>query len=295
MSVTLSSMRSGLTNSIRQAMRHADYFAAGITPSEHSIHAQYKETAALFGIDYANKVRKEVRREESLEDAHLDYDFDNMEIYHQRKYHEDCKSWLDSIDKYELDIQVESCIGKTSYHDGDFKWQADEGRVWRFRDMETKYAMDFSTAEKDLSKEEQGYINGKMVHIKFLWALPEDQRGYYFMNKSLRRFAKILFDDGYDYMEGWCSRMNQLPVRQGRYKNWRAAKVRIKDRNRKLSNNDGIRLLAMYLRAGFIIVGEKKDDNMIAYMSPLLYKYITKDDPDALQDELKYARNFSYV
>ena len=288
-------MRSGLTNSIRQAMRHADYFAAGITPQEHSIHAQYKETAALFGIDYANKVRREVRHEESLENANLSYDFDNMEKYHKRKYHEDCKGWLDNIEELELPLQIESCIGKTRYHDGDFNWQTDEGRVWRFRDMETKYNMDFSTGEKELSKEEQGYINGKMVHIKFLWALPEDQQGYYYMNKSLRRFAKVLFKDGYDYMEGWCSRMNQLPVRQGRYKNWRAAKVRMKDReHRVLSKNDGIRLLAMYLRAGFIIVGEKKDDNMIAYISPLLYKYMTKDNPDALLDELKYARNFSY-
>jgi hypothetical protein len=68
----------------------------------------------------------------------------------------------------------------------------------------------------------------------------------------------------------------------------------MKDRDRKLSNNDGIKLLALYLRCGFFIVGEKKGDKLIAYISPLLYKYMTKEDPDALQDELKYARNFSY-
>ena len=285
---------SGLTSTIRQAMRDVDYYAAGFSPREMRIHQDYKDTAAMFGIDYANKVRKEVRHEESLDNAHLDYPFDGMEIYNKKKYHQDCKAWLDTIEELQLPIQIESCIGKTTYHDGDFKWLSDEGRVWRFRDVETKYAMDFSTGERDTTEAERGHINGKMVHIKFIHALPEDQKGYFYMNKSLRRYAKILFEDGYDYLEGWCARFNQLPVRQGRCKNWRSRKVKMKDRDGNLSKNEGIALLAMYLRAGFIIVGEKKDDHLIAYMSPLVYKYITKDNPDALKDELKYARNFSF-
>jgi hypothetical protein len=275
-------------------MRDVDYYVAGFSPREMRIHQDYKDTATMFGIDYANKVRKEVRHEESLQNARLDYPFDGMEVYHQKKYHEDCKTWLDKIDELQLPIQIESCIGKTTYHDGDFKWMSNEGRVWRFRDKETKYSLDFSPCERDVSDAERGYINGRMIHVKFLWALPEDQGNYYKMNKTLRRCAYILFSDGYDYLEGWASEINQLPVRQGRYKNWRAAKVKMKDRDRKLSNNDGIKLLALYLRCGFFIVGEKKGDKLIAYISPLLYKYMTKEDPDALQDELKYARNFSY-
>ncbi|MAH49128.1 hypothetical protein CMI37_25105 [Candidatus Pacearchaeota archaeon] len=284
----------GLTHSIRQATQYADYFALGLSPNEHRIHKEYKNTAMLFGIDVAQRKRKEARHEESLENANLSYDFDGMEVYNMKSYHADCKKWLDIIEHFDMPIQVESAIGKTTYHDGDFNWKSDEGRVWRFRDLETKYSMDFSTGKRDLTNEEKGHINGNLAHVKFIWALPEDQGNYYRVNKSLRRFSKILFIDGYDYLEGWASRINQMPVRKGRDKNWRARKVKMKDNKGNLSKNNGIALLAMWLRCGFMIVGDKKDDRLIAYISPLLYRYITKDDPHALDDELKYARNKSY-
>ena len=85
-----------------------------------------------------------------------------------------------------------------------------------------------------------------------------------------------------------------MPVRQGRSKNWRARKVKMKDRKGNVSKNDGIALLAMWLRAGFIISGEKKEDFMIAYISPDTYRYLTLEDPNAMTDQFKYARNLPY-
>ena len=284
----------GILDSIRQATRYADYYSMGMTPREFNRHEEYKHTATLFGSKVANSVRKKVRHEESLENAQLDYDFDNMDVYTNRRYHEDCKSWLDIITHFDMPIQIESINGKTRYHDGDFNYSSHESRIWRFRDLETKYNLDFSINEQELEEEQKEHLSGTSIHIKFLYAKVEDQQGYFIMNKSLRRFAKILFIDGYDYLDGWSSRINQLPVREGRDKNWRARRVRLKDNKGNLSKNDGIALLAMWHRAGFIIVGEKQQDHIIAYMSPNMYNYITKDDPTALDDSLKYSRNKSY-
>ena len=284
----------GILDSIRQATRYADYYSMGMTPREFNRHEEYKHTATLFGSKVANSVRKKVRHEESLENAQLDYDFDNMEVYTNRRYHEDCTSWLDIITHIDMPIQIESINGKTRYNDGDFNYSSHESRIWRFRDLETKYNIDFSINEQELEEEQKEHLSGTSIHIKFLYAKVEDQQGYFIMNKSLRRFAKILFIDGYDYLDGWSSRINQLPVREGRDKNWRARRVRLKDNKGNLSKNDGIALLAMWHRAGFIIVGEKQQDHIIAYMSPNMYNYITKDDPTALDDSLKYSRNKSY-
>jgi len=284
----------GLTASIREATRYANCYAMGVTPREYNLYEDYKHTATLFGVDVAQSKRKKRRHEESLQGARLDYDFDNMEIYNNRKYHMDCKPWLDIIEHFKMPIQIESITGKTRYHDGDFNYTTKEGRIWRFRDLETKYSMDFSVTESQLDIDALSYLTGKDIHIKFIWSLPENQKGYFIMNKSLRRFAKILFIDGYDYLSGWAARINQLPVREGRNKNWRARRVRMKDNKGNLSKNDGIALLAMWHRAGFIIVGDKENDHLIAYMSPNMYKYITKDDPTCLDDSLKYARSYSY-
>ena len=284
----------GIADTIKEAQLQAQYYGMGMSRREYNILEEYNYTATLFGTEVAQSKRKEQRKEIAYEDACCEYDFDNMVVYTSRSYHEDCKFWLDIIKHFKMPIQVECADATTNYHDGDYNYTEYKSKVWRFRDLETKYSMDFSTEANVISSEDKEYRSGKTVHVKYIWAIPEDQGNYYKVNKSLRRFAKILFIDKYDYLEGWASRINQMPVRQGRSKNWRARKVRMKDRKGNLSKNDGIALLAMWIRAGFIISGEKKDDFMIAYISPDTYKYLTLEDDTAMDDQFKYARHLPY-
>jgi hypothetical protein len=284
----------GFTDIIKEAQMQAEYSSMGLTAQDFNIYSEYNHDATLFGKEIAQSKRKEKRKVIAYENAHCDYDFYNMEVYSLRKYHEDCKFWLDLIKYFNLPIQMESTDSSTKYHDGDFNYTTYKSKIWRFRDLETKYSMDFSVDIKEIEEDEKKYRSGKSAHVKYIWALPEDQGNYFKVNKSLRRFAKILFIDKYDYLEGWASRINQMPVRQGRNKNWRARKVKMKDNKGNLSKNKGIALLAMWLRAGFIISGTKKDDCMIAYISPNSYKYLTLDDSTSMDDSFKYARNLPY-
>ena len=284
----------GIAETIKEAQLQAQYYSMGMSHQEYNILQEYNHSSILLGTDIAKRKRKEQRAEIAYDDAVCNYDFDNMVVYTSRRYHEDCKIWLDIIKHFNMPIQVECSDATTNYHDGDFNYTEYKSKVWRFRDLETKYSIDFSTESNELTGDEKNYRSGKTIHVKYIWAVPEDQGNYYKVNKSLKRFAKILFIDKYDYLEGWASRINQMPVRQGRTKNWRARKVKMKDRKGNVSKNDGIALLAMWLRAGFIISGEKKEDFMIAYISPDTYRYLTLEDPDAMNDQFKYARNLPY-
>ena len=284
----------GIAETIKEAQLEAQYYSMGMSKQDYNLAEEYNHIATLFGVDVAQSKRKEHRKEKAYEDAVCNYDFDNMVVYNLRKYHEDCKFWLDIIKYFDMPIQVECANATTSYHDGDFNYTEYKSKVWRFRDLETQYSIDFSTEINELTGDDKNYRSGKTIHVKYIWAKPEDQGNYYKVNKSLKRFAKILFIDKYDYLEGWASRINQMPVRQGRNKNWRARKVKMKDRKGNVSKNDGIALLAMWLRAGFIISGEKKEDFMIAYISPDTYRYLTLEDPNAMNDQFKYARNLPY-
>ena len=279
---------------VRQARLMGEYHSVGLSYNGTNTYEKYREIATLFGSEVANAKRKEERREEAIENAHCTYDFDSLEVYNKNSYHEDCKLWIDVVDKLDLPIRVESTIAKTRMHDGNFNYTTNESRIWRFVDEETHYNIDFEICPTEIDSDQKGRLSGKIAHTKFIWAKEENQKGWFKCNKSLQRFAKILFIDEIDYLQGWALRLNHMPCRKSRHTEWRNRKVPMKDKDGKLSKNKGIALLAYWLRHGFMITGEKQGDKIISYISPNLYHYLTEDDPHCLDDSFKYARRYSY-
>jgi len=279
---------------VRQGRLMGDYHSVGLNYEGYNSYEKYREIATLFGSDIADAKRKEERREEAAENAHCNYDFDSLEVYDKNNYHTDCKKWIDITDKLDLPIRVESTIAETRMHDGDFNYTTTESRIWRFVDEETHYNIDFEICPREMQADQHGTLSGKIAHTKFIWAREEDQKGWFICNKSLQRFAKILFIDGVDYLEGWALKLNSMPCRDTRHGEWRNRRVPMKDKDGNLSKNKGIALLAYWLRHGFMITGEKQGDKIISYISPNLYHYITKEDKHCLDDAFKYARRHSY-
>ena len=88
-------------------------------------------------------------------------------------------------------------------------------------------------------------------------------------------------------------RINQFPVRGSRPgENWRGEKCRIKDAQGNLSS-EITRLLATYLRQGWIKLGEQKaGEELIGYFSPKGIRYMVSKLGNEILDQFTYSRSY---
>ena len=147
-----------------------------------------------------------------------------------------------------MPVQISSITTSYKTADIDGRKTTKNIRIWRFKDIETNLNLDFELYDKTKEEDNDAREFNNVAHVKFIWAEPQYQQGYFITVKSLNRFAKILFNTGTDYLEGWAARINHLPVKYRNRKEWRDKKVLMKDNKRKLSKNNGIALLAFWLR-----------------------------------------------
>ena len=282
------------TEIARQAAIAGSYQSIGLNYDDYLKSEAINEMAVLFGPKWKREQKTKLDAERYNEDIQLSYDFEGFDIYHKRYYHEDCKIWLDLIESLEMPIQISSINTNYKICDNSGRKINKDVKIWRFTDTETFLNIDFEVYDKAKDNNEDDIVFNNTVHVKFIWAEPKHQQGYFITVKSLKRFSKILFDTGTDYLEGWAARINHLPVKYKKRDEWRNKKVLMKDSNRNLSKNNGIALLAFWLRCGWIITGNKKDDSLISYVSPNMYYKGLKEDKDMWSDSFKYARNLPY-
>ena len=275
---------------IRKTQDMVTAYEYGVDPVDYNRLREKKDLSILFGRKFVEKKEIEERRQDQLENRTLEYDEDSFERYHLRYYHENIKPWLDFIEEHKLPLELYHTDGKTRWHDGNYNWTSKACKLYRLKDVETEYMVDFELYDDEVGTEENS-IEGVTCHIKYIWAKKEDQKGYFILTKTVERVARLLFNQGVMQMNGWCFPMNEKEVHTK--DNWRNKMVYGRARDGTRSDIKQTKLFWLYMYQGWAVVGEKKGDALISYFSKRLYDWCRSNDID-LNNKLKYARNFSY-
>tara|TARA_R110002020_G_scaffold132349_3_gene295589 strand:+ start:178 stop:1035 length:858 start_codon:yes stop_codon:yes gene_type:complete len=282
--------RSSINDIIKQAKYNVTCHEFGV-PCDYDSYSRKQDLSVLLGSEYIRSIEKERFKEECLANRVMTYEEEDFEQYHLMRYHEDIKPWLDYIKDNELPLELYHVEGTTRWHEGDYKYKTEKSTIYRLLDTETKYMVDFEIYEDEYQPEHYSSIKGMVAHVKYIWTQVENQRGYYHVAKTVKRVAGLLFAQDYLRLWGWCYPANEKDVR-GKA-NWRNNYVYGYERDGKKSNVKYPKLLWMYLYQGWIVTGEKDGDAMISYLSNKMYNYYMDSGID-LEDEYRFARNFSY-
>lgn len=282
-------MHGSINGAIRQAKYMVSCYEYGVVP-EYDNHLDRNRLQMLFGSEYVKSMETEFRNKEELANRHLEYDEAAWEQYHLRRYHVDIKPWLDYIDQNNMPLELYHNTGVMTWKEND-RDKKQEVTLYRFLDTETKYKIDFESFEEEIQPEDYSSIKGKFAHVKYIWTEPEYQNGFYKMNKTVRRSANLLFNNGHLSLNGWCLPYNDKDIRTD--SNWRKKLVYGTDRDGNRSESKQPKLLWMYLYSGWVVEGIKQDNALISYYSKDLYNYWKRVGHD-VDEQMKYARNFSY-
>jgi len=248
--------------------------------------------SALFGHGTATKMAEQKEREEAQQNLRLYYDHDNMTLNTKDCYRAEVKQTLDIIEDRQPQLQLYHTVGETYWTYKGKKEDVKQVNIYRLQAPDG-YCLDY---EHDYME----YIDGakhKTGHVKFIVQKDENKQGNGIrMHRHVLECTDILFNDGFSFVWGLAARMNQFEVRKTRHgDNWREEKVRIRDAHGVLSTNM-IRLLACYLRNGWILLGEPKEgDEQIAYMSPTAIEYMVEKMGNETLEEFKYCKQYENI
>ena len=165
----------------------------------------------------------------------------------------------------------------------------DQTDIWRLK------APDGYSIDYELCANENGL--DKIAHVKFVIQPQVTKQGSgQSMQRHVNECAEVLFKNDVFYLHGWARRMNQNEVRTSRHgENWREELTQIKDNNGELSE-PMIRLLALYLRSGWVLAGQtKEDDEEIMYLSPSAIKMMFDEMPEQAAENFKYFNDYEKV
>jgi len=287
-------VRLNLRDAIEDASEMLIFTDRGYAPEDFRYFKEKGKIASYFGQEYVDRKIKDDRRRNSLENRRLSYDDESFELNTMKNCHTDAKPWLDYTDENNIPIQISSTTGTTRWHDGEYNYSEEKVIIYQFLDTETLYKTDFEIGVDEVEDDAKDCLTGKTAHIKYIYAEKENQQGYFKMNKTVKRVASILFGDGVDKLEGWCFPQNEKKVNTSKHKNWRKVKVYGRDREGHLSDTMECKLFWLYMYSGWVVVGVKQDQPMIAYISKSMHEYFKNIDPENVERCFKFARNFSY-
>jgi hypothetical protein len=248
-----------------------------------------EDLAALHELNGTRELIEQAERQAAAKDKKLDYEYDNMDLQHPKSYHESLKPLLDTISEKQPHLKLYRTVGKTFWEYKDEKNDIKDCEILRL-EAPDGYVMDW---EPDI----QTNVDRKRIkvcHIKFIMQRDTKKQGNSFrMARHVDHCADVLFNQGVVYLWGWAARMNQWNVRKTRHgENWRKEMCQITDYNGELSPAT-IRLLAMYLRHGWMRLHEQKEgEELIAYMSPEGIEFMVEKMGNESLEEFKYAKNY---
>lgn len=167
--------------------------------------------------------------------------------------------------------------------------------LYCMRDPETKYEIHFTFEECNATVIDKK--GGRILHIMLILA-PVKHQGHFFRMAKLLKDFKYCFLDGGDmpYAYGRCHEDNQWKVKKkpDGNTNWRKDVKQIKCySNGKTTKNAGTKLMASYLRLGFLWPALKEEEHpTIFYLSNKFKKEFSEDpeDKEWLDERLKYSK-----
>jgi|UPI000378E791 hypothetical protein len=239
----------------------------------------------------ASKYLDKIKEEYAPVVTRLEYEMDDFQEETFNRYHEEMLRTLELIKQYQPHLKLfhvkadvyrtikgqEKQIGKTD--------------IWRLKAPDG-YSIDYEICEDE---NETGLK--KIAHVKFVIQPQAAKQGSgQRMQRHVNECSEVLFKSGVFYLHGWARRMNQYEVRTSRHgKNWREELIQIKDSSGQLSE-PMIRLLALYLRSGWVLAGQtKEDDEEIMYLSPSAIKMMFDEMPEQAAENFKYFKDYEKV
>jgi hypothetical protein len=250
------------------------------------------DTLPLSFRDFrANKYLDRIREEHGPVVTRLEYEMDDFQEETFKRYHEEMLRTLELIEQYQPQLKLfhvkadvyrtikgqEKKVGKTD--------------IWRLKAPDG-YSIDYEICE---DKNKKGL--NKIAHVKFVIQPQAAKQGSgQRMLRHVNECSEVLFKSGVFYLHGWARRMNQYDVKTSRHgKNWREKLIQIKDSSGQLSE-PMIRLLALYLRSGWVLAGQtKEDDEEIMFLSPSAIKMMFDEMPEQAAENFKYFKGYEKI
>ena len=134
---------------IRNSQGMLTAFEYGVDPVSHDYLKKRKDLASRFGGQFVAEKEADIRHRENLENRILKYDEDNFVQYTNKRYHTDIKPWLDYIQLSNMPLELYKTDGKTEWQDGNYNWTSLDSKIYRLKDTETKYMVDFELYDDD--------------------------------------------------------------------------------------------------------------------------------------------------
>ena len=239
----------------------------------------------------ANKYFNRIKEEHAPVVTRLEYEMGHFQEETFKRYHEEMLRTLELIKQYQPHLKlfhVKADVYRT------IKGQekiVDQTDIWRLKAPDG-YSIDYEICEDE---NEKGL--NKIAHVKFVIQPQVGKQGSgQRMLRHVKECSEVLFKSGVFYLHGWARRMNQYDVKTSRHgKNWREKLIQIKDSSGQLSE-PMIRLLALYLRSGWVLAGQtKEDDEEIMYLSPSAIKMMFDEMPEQAAENFKYFKGYEKI
>ena len=248
------------------------------------------DLSTLLGGGGAEELIEAKERHAARQELKLDYSFDNMELMREKKYRAEAKPFMDSIKQRHPHLKLYHSKGEQFWEFKNKKHDVKHVDIWRIAAPDG-YCFDYELDEMFPEDDEPHTA----VHVKFIMQRDTNLQGNGVrMHRHVLESTDILFSQGISLCWGKAARINQFDVRNTRHgDNWRSSKVRIRDAHGNLSDKM-IRLLATYLRNGWILFGDNNDgEKLIAFLSrPAIEKMIAKIGEEETHKEFKFYRSY---
>ena len=237
----------------------------------------------------ANKYLDRIREEHAPVVTRLEYKIDDFQEETFKRYHEEVLSTLELIKQYQSHLKlfhVKADVYRTIKGREKIVDQTD---IWRLKAPDG-YSMDYELCENETG------LN-KIAHVKFVIQPQAAKQGSgQRMLRHVKECSEVLFKGGVFYLYGWARRLNQHAVASSRHgENWREELIQIKDNKGELSE-PMIRLLALYLRSGWVLAGQtKEDDEEIMFLSPAAIKMMFDEMPEQAAENFKYFKDYEKI
>ena len=259
----------------------------GLTVEDYEEAQTQRRLRTMFGHKFMAEREAEIAAQESFENRHLKYREEDFERQHLKSYWLEDKPILEIISDQKLPLELYRTKATSKWQDKHGNEQKDECVIYRLADTETKYVVDYEVHEDDYAMG----ISGKAAHWKYISAAPEEQKGWYYQQKTQERVFKTLYGSGILYCHGWVCPGNDKPVRTN--DNWREEQVYGRDRYGNRSEEKHCKLTWLYRYGGWLICGEKQGYPLVMHLSQHAYEIQKKTMPDLLE-KYRFARNFNY-
>ncbi|MDA7559492.1 hypothetical protein N8683_01190 [bacterium] len=276
---------------IQQAAVRAQMLVGGLGQIGGSYFDPFDTPPLNFSDFRANKYLDRIREEHGSVVTRLEYKMDDFQEETFKRYHEEMLRTLELIKQYQPQLKLfhvkadvyrtikgqEKKVGKTD--------------IWRLKAPDG-YSIDYEICED----KNETRLN-KIAHVKFVIQPQVGKQGSgQRMQRHVKECSEVLFKNGVFYLYGWARRLNQYEVASSRHgENWREKLIQIKDSSGQLSE-PMIRLLALYLRSGWVLAGQtKEDDEEIMYLSPAATKMMFDEMPEQAAENFKYFKGYEKI